>query len=180
MNHYVRIPKELIIETKEYGNIRLISNGRLISGTNDLSYIKWFSYTIENCDKLREKYDCIAVSFSRITYEILEDATKRIVKTGVSNEPTPNIDSNTGNIHASKNNETKVEPKKVQQLVLCHGTGPQKSKFIDSGDYYCYQAVHKACYYPLICDDKSLHSNYRYKILEQVWKKLQDKELVEQ
>ena len=167
-------PKNLDIKIDNERCIKLTRSNRLSTGRNDLSFIQWYTYKIDNKDELGLDYDCIAVSFARITQDILNQARERIIQIGVSTAQTPNIDANTGNIHPSPKEVSKAPDRKVQQLVLCNGSSPLTSNFLETDEYYFYTCVHKACYYPLI-DDKD---NERFKndertiILKAVWNAL--------
>ncbi len=163
------LPSELHIVTDKLGSVTLKKGKKLSSGRNNLNDIKWYTYKIENHNILGIDYDCIALSFSRITEEILKEAWKSIVREGVSTAERPNIDGNSGNIHPKNAGNSKI-----RQLVLCYESGPLTPHFEETEDYYFYSAVHKACYYPLIRDDKRLHKDYRYKFLKEIWKALGD------
>jgi len=171
MSRYATIPDTLKIETDEFGIIELEKRHRLSSGRNNLNDIKWYVYEIDKSGHSHLGYDCIILSFSLITLDTLLEAQKRIIKKDISTNERPNIDGNTGNIHPNKITENN---NKIKQLILCNGSGPLAPHFIETGEYYCYNAVHKACYYPLICDEEALHENYRYKFLKKVWEELGD------
>lgn len=168
----INLPETLEMETP-YGRATLTRSRRLCHGRNDLSDIKWYTYTItiENHAELDLAYDCIAVSFAKITEEILKEAAAHICMTGVSTAEQPNIDARTGNIHPKADKEPDRE---VQQLVLCNQSGPLCAHFLETDDCYCYTAVHKACYYPLINpkDKEYVGNDARYRLLEAVWEAL--------
>ena len=171
---YNIFPKDLDIKIDNERYIRLTRSCKLISGRNELGFIKWYTYQIDNKDELGLVYDCIAVSFARITPDLLKKAKERIIQTGVSKAQTPNIDANTGNIHPTSKEVIPPPEGKVQQLVLCNGRGPLTSNFFETDDCYCYTCVHKACYYPLIDekDEERFKNDERTVILKAVWNAL--------
>ena len=75
----INLPETLEMETP-YGRATLTRSRRLCHGRNDLSDIKWYTYTItiENHAELDLAYDCIAVSFAKITEEILKTCREEL------------------------------------------------------------------------------------------------------
>lgn len=178
-NRYCKIPKELnelSIELNGDKSVELKLGNRLISGRNNLSYIKWYNYSIINHKELNLDYDCISLSFLRITRDELKKAAENIMLSGVSTADTPNIDAFTGNIHASGES---LKTEKIQQLVLCSSKGPLLPRFFESDEYYYYTAVHKACYYPLIDDNNYFENDIRHILLKRLWNKLAGHGIVE-
>ncbi len=170
-------PKELSIKIDNEHSLKLTRGYKLSSGRNNLRFIKWYTYKIENKEDFGLEYDNIAFSFTRITKDILISAAENIVKDGVSTAPLPNIDASTGNIHPAEK-DTDTDPNgKFCQLVLCMGSGPNTPYFTEIDDYYCYTGVHKACYYPLIDknDEEGFKCDIRQIILKAVWNKLHEK-----
>ena len=166
---------ELSLDTDEKKNKQKEHHGR-----GGLSDIKWFEYKIANHKEKGIVYDNIKLMPFKITEEIRSNAEKSIIENGVTNKGVirPHIDYKSGNIHPSKEDVEIMATQGVYQLVLCKGLGP-KTLEENGENFYLYKnlprhqgiRIHKACYYPLIEDDQSLHDDWRYKLLQEVWNK---------
>ena len=176
-------PKELNIKIDdEHYPLKLTKGNRFYQGKRgtNLKHIKWLTYKIENKEDFELEYDNIAVSFSLITKDILKLASDTICQEDVTSAKLPNIDANTGNIHATEENANDpiTDPNaEFLQLVLCVGSGPNAPHFTETDDYYYYTGVHKACYYPLIDEEKDkekLKGDIRQIILKAVWDELHE------
>lgn len=156
-------------------------NPKLHRGKRALKDLCWYEYKIiSNDDSIQ--YDNIALSPYLIDEDILELARENISKNKVTdpNASRPNIDYKTGNIHPEKINISS-DNIEIKQFVLCKGLGPITAIEEGSDDYYLYKTtnrqkgkrVHKACYYPMISEDKSLENNWRQQLLSELYAKLQ-------
>lgn len=150
---------------------------RIFWGRNNLSKIRWYVYEITNASELKMLYNQIVLSPCRIVQgKELDNAKKNILTKEISRCEDSNIDAITGNIHIL--NEMKDGYSEIKQLVLCNNDGPQIQGYSEDDENIYYNYVHKACYYPLIKDnDKKndkLTSNWRYKLLSNLWEKLSE------
>ena len=170
------LPKEITLNT----GVHLTLDIKKHQGIDNLSDIQWFVYDIVNREEFDMDYDNICLSLYRITEIVRSEAAKKIVQLGVSEFQTqrPHIDYITGNIHPSKAFVESENDGSIKQLVLCNGLGPHTPKVREDEKVYVYRnsprqsgaKVHKACYYPLIDYEQGLEDNWRYKLLEEVWK----------
>lgn len=131
---------------------------RIFWGRNNLSKIRWYVYEITNASELKMLYNQIVLSPCRIVQgKELDNAKKNILTKEISRCEDSNIDAITGNIH-----------------IL----NEMKDGYSEDDENIYYNYVHKACYYPLIKDnDKKndkLTSNWRYKLLSNLWEKLSE------
>lgn len=173
MEHINNLPNEITLKNE----ISLVLNdNKPHHGRRNLSDISWYQYNIIIPKGLEIEYDNVCLSSFRITETVRIEASKNIIKNGVSNKDTvrPHIHSVSGNIHPSKEYVAKQKNDKIQQLVLCNGLGPNTPKEQLDTDFYVYNGarVHMACYFPLIDNKLNLQDNWRYKLLEEVWEKI--------
>lgn len=157
-------------------------NGKIHTGIGELSDIEWYEYKITNSEEIGLPYDNIALSLFAVDDATRKKAAETIVKEKITSKDTkrPNIDYNTGNIHLDITWLNDNPNKTIKQLVLCKGPGPKTTNEGNDHNFYCYKNtkrekgcyVHKACYYPLIEEDNALHNDWRYKLLESLWKEL--------
>jgi hypothetical protein len=181
MSLFDKLPEEICAN-----GIKLRLDTSTHKGICNLTDIKWYEYKIVNSDTLDIKYDNVAVMSFAITKDIRKLAEKNIIERNVSSKetPRPHIDYETGNVHPSKEYVKENGYEVVRQLVLGRRLGPKTPDIKNYNDceMYFYKntprqkgcLIHKACYYPLIEADKSLESDWRYKLLSEIWKAIPD------
>lgn len=156
------------------GGIKLELSNNMTHGVNELTDITWYKYKIKNPFEVNGvEYHYIHMMFFSINENIRKEAEKYIIEKNVSKAKRPHIDSNSGNIHPTKEYVVNATQQNlISQLVLCikrdkgsNGPSPEKSE-------YKYDNV-KACYYPLIENNENeLKNDDRYKLLKELWDKI--------
>lgn len=180
-----------------FSEIELELEGKRRQGRNDINNHIWYVYKITSDSKRLDPYNKINLTTYRITKaritkgskilgeKVSQNAVDNVLDVGVSTAERPHVDFNTGNIHLNDNGISDSKNNNEWQLVLCKDGGPKAKKpEEDERQYYEYTCsnknhkescfVHKACYYPLIDDEKSLRENWRYEFLAKVAEKINE------
>ena len=176
----------------EFEEFTLTKGKRMSWGQNNLRNLKWITYTItwkENdvIPEMWKQYDRVLFTAYKIGVDIQFEASKRVLKTGVSTAKCPNVDLNSGNIHPDISEHKITSKLMVMQLVLVSSknssVGPAliynppeiQHQEITDKRYYNYSVlVPKACYYPLIDenDEDIVKGEFGYQFLKKIWEEI--------
>lgn len=176
----------------DFEKFTLTKGKRISCGRNNLSGLKWVTYTITRKEndvipEMWKQFDRILFTAYKINADVQFEASKRALRANVSTAKCPNVDLNSGNTHPDISEDNKPSKSELMQLVLASSNNtiigpalidiPQEiqNQEIPNDRYYIYPVcVPKACYYPLINknDEEAVKDEFGYLFLKKIWEEI--------